>query len=82
MEFASDNERLGKILYALGNCDLHPEFRISYTVKNPEAAKNELLGKAVKDAKEKAVVITEREKFSLLLWLHLHNRNQNPSAKM
>ena len=27
-------------------------------MKDPEAAKNELLGKAVKDAKEKAVVIT------------------------
>ena len=58
VEFDSDNERLGKILYALGNCELKPEFRISYTVKDPEAAKNELLGKAVKDAKEKAVVIT------------------------
>lgn len=58
VEFDSDNERLGKILYALGNCDLNPEFRISYTVKDQEAAKNELLGKAVKDAKEKAAVIT------------------------
>lgn len=58
VEFDSDNERLGKILYALGNCDLKPEFRINYTVKDPEAAKNELLGKAVKDAKEKAAVIT------------------------
>lgn len=58
VEFDSDNERLGKTLYALGNCDLKPEFRISYTVKDPEAAKNELLGKAVKDAKEKAAVIT------------------------
>ena len=58
VEFDSDNERLGKILFALGNCDLNPEIRISYTVKDPEAAKNELLGKAVKDAKEKAVVIT------------------------
>ena len=58
VEFDSDNERLGKILYALGNCELKPEFRISYTVKDPDAAKNELLGKAVKDAKEKAAVIT------------------------
>ncbi len=58
VEFESDNKRLGKILYALGNCDLKPEFRISYTVKDPEAAKNELLGKAVKDAKEKAAVLT------------------------
>lgn len=58
MEFESDNKRLGKILYALANCQLRPEFRIGYTVKDPEATKNELLGKAVKDAKEKAVVLS------------------------
>ena len=58
VEFASDNVRLGKILYALANCSVKPEFRISYTVKDPEAAKNELLGKAVSDAKDKAAVLT------------------------
>ena len=58
VEFESDNRRLGKILYALANSLLHPEFRISYTVKDPEAVKNELLGKAVKDAKEKAAVLS------------------------
>ena len=58
VEFDSDNERLGKILYALALCELKPEFRLSYTVKDPEAAKNELLGKAVTDAKEKATVLT------------------------
>ena len=51
VEFASDNVHLGKILYALANCPVKPEFRISYTVKDPETAKNELLGKAVSDAK-------------------------------
>ena len=59
VEFPSDNTRLGKILYALANSPVNPEFRISYTVKDPEAAKNELLGKAVKDAKEKAAVLTQ-----------------------
>ena len=58
IEFDSDNERLGKILYALASCELKPEFRLSYTVKDPEAAKNELLGKAVTDAREKAAVLT------------------------
>ena len=52
VEFESDNNRLGKILYALTNCPVKPEFRISYTVKDPETAKNELLGKAVSDAKD------------------------------
>ena len=47
------------ILYALANCYLHPEFSLSYTVKDPEAAKNELLGKAVKDAVAKVGVLTD-----------------------
>ena len=59
VEFDSDNDRLGKILYALANCSVNPEFRISYTVKDPEATKNLLLGKAVTDAKEKAAVLTQ-----------------------
>ena len=58
-EFDSDNVRLGKVLYALANCDVKPEFRLSYTEKDPEAAKNELLGSAVTDAKEKASVLTK-----------------------
>lgn len=57
VEFESDNTKLGKILYALANCKVTPEFRISYTVKDPDAVKNTLLGKAVTDAKEKAVVL-------------------------
>jgi uncharacterized protein YggE len=36
VEFESDNEKLGKVLYALANCDVKPEFRLSYTVKDPE----------------------------------------------
>lgn len=59
VEFGSDNDRLGRILYALANCSVDPEFRISYFVKDPEAAKNLLLGKAVTDAKEKAAVLTQ-----------------------
>ena len=58
VEFDSDNDRLGRILYGLAHCPVKPEFRLSYTVKDPEAAKNELLGKAVADAREKALVLT------------------------
>lgn len=58
VEFESDNLRLGRILYALAHCSLHPEFSLSYTVKDPEAVKNELLGKAVKDAMAKAGVLS------------------------
>ena len=58
VEFESDNDLLGRLLYALANGKVRPEFRISYTVKDPEAAKNTLLGKAVMDAKEKAMALT------------------------
>ena len=59
VEFDSDNERLGKLLFVLAHCRLHPEFRISYFVRDPESARNELLGKAVADAREKAAVLTQ-----------------------
>ncbi len=65
IEFDSDNERLGRILYALANCPLKPELTISYTVKDREAAKNELLGKAVADAKKKAVLLAAAADVSL-----------------
>ena len=59
VEFDSDSERLERVLYALAKCPLQPEFRLSYTVKDPEAAKNELLGKAVADAQAKAQTLTQ-----------------------
>ena len=45
------------MLYALANCPVDPEFHLTYTLKDPEAAKNELLAKAVADAKEKAAIL-------------------------
>lgn len=58
VEFASDNDRLGRILYALANCPAKPEFWISYTVRDPEVAKNALLDRAVRDAMDKAAVLS------------------------
>lgn len=65
VEFESDNERLGKILYALAHCPVDPKFKLSYTIKDQEAAKNELLEKAVTDAKKKAVILTHAAGVSL-----------------
>ena len=59
IEFPADNQRLGRMLYALAHCPLSPEFSIEYTVSDPEASKNELLGKAVKDSLKKASVLAE-----------------------
>lgn len=59
LEFDADNKMLGKILYALTHVSVNPEFRMMYTIKDVEAAKNELLGKAVADSKKKAEVLTK-----------------------
>ena len=58
LEFDSDNDRLGKIVYALAGSDINPEFSISYTVKDKEAVKNVLLEKSIADAKEKAAILS------------------------
>ncbi len=65
VEFPSDNQRLGKLLYALARCPAKPEFSLSYTVGDPEAAKNALLGKAMADAREKAAVLGRAAEVSL-----------------
>ncbi len=58
VEFPSDNKRLGDILNLIaGNAVVRPEFQFSFFVKDEEAAKNELLGKAVADAKSKAEIL-------------------------
>lgn len=57
LEFPADNDRLGKILYALAHCKVTPEFSIEYTVAEPEQCKNTLLGAAVKDSVQKASVL-------------------------
>ena len=55
----NDNKLLGKLLYEVSTSPLDVEFDISYTVKDMEKAKNDLLREAVKDAKEKAEVLSE-----------------------
>ena len=59
LEFEADNKRLGRVLYALANSQIKPEFRICYTVKDTEAVKNALLGRAVEDSKIKAEVLAK-----------------------
>ena len=58
LEFPSDNELLGKVLTLLASCPGEPEFTIQYTLADPEAARNELLVKAVEDLKAKAGVLS------------------------
>ena len=58
IEFASDNKKLGQVLYALAHSSLKPEFSIEYTVADVEKCKNELLHKANEDSIQKAQVLT------------------------
>ena len=57
LEFPSDSERLGKILYALAQSGTDPECHIAFTVADKESAKELLLACAVKDASAKAEVL-------------------------
>lgn len=59
IDFESDNDLLGKLLCRIATCPAKPEFGISFFVKDTEAAKNQLLGNAIRDAKAKAVVLAE-----------------------
>lgn len=65
IEFPADNKRLGKVLYKLEHSPVRPEFRIEYTVAEPEKCKNELLKNAVTDAKAKADVLSKASGVSL-----------------
>lgn len=65
LELASDNELLGKLLYQLGRCSAKPELQIEYTISDPESAKNELLARAVADAKKKAAILAGAASVSL-----------------
>lgn len=59
LEFPADNEVLGDVLMVVAHCPGEPEFTIQYTIADPEAAKNELLAKAVEDSKIKAEVLSK-----------------------
>lgn len=59
IRFPNDNDQLGRTLYELSKCPVDVEFRIYYTVSNPEEVKNELLKKAVEDCKRKAEILAK-----------------------
>lgn len=59
LEFDVDNKKLGQLLYAFSHTSVHPQLHMEYTIRDVEAAKNELLAKAVADSKMKAKVLSE-----------------------
>lgn len=65
IKFDNDNKILGKVLYELAHCGDNATFTISYTVKDIEAVKAELLRAAVADSKRKAEAIACAAKVGL-----------------
>lgn len=72
IEFPWENERLGTVLDAVTETALTPEIRITYTVKDREAAKNALIGLAVADAKMKAEALANAAGVRLSNILHIN----------
>jgi len=65
LEFDFDMERLGKSLAALVKSGVNPMFSISFTVKDKEKVKEELLCVAVENAFRKANILTTAAKVKL-----------------
>ena len=63
--FKNDNKRLGKILYALSHLSIVPEINITYFCSDVETIKNKLLSLAIKDAKQKAILLTNEAEVKL-----------------
>jgi uncharacterized protein YggE len=79
--FPSENERLERVLAALAGTGLRPEFSISFTVKDREAAKNALLNAAVADAKAKAETLAAASGVTLLGIRHIrYSMNESEFA--
>lgn len=57
VELDNDNTRLVQIMNALAHMKKETEFSVEYALKDEDAAKNELLAKAVQDSKAKAEVL-------------------------
>ncbi len=57
LEFDFDMERLSTTLSAISSCKSHPQISIAFTVKEPNAIKEELLRHATDNAKRKAEIL-------------------------
>ena len=58
LEFDFDTDRLSQVLGAVSACIAEPEMNIQFTVKDKDAAADELLKDAAENAKHKAEILT------------------------
>ena len=71
LEFPVDSRTLSRVLAALGASGLDPACEISYTLADPESAKNQLLERAVQDAAAKARILAGAAGEELKELLHI-----------
>lgn len=65
ISFENDNKILNEILSKLSKSSLTPFLSINYDVKNIKKVEKELLSKAISDAKNKALIISDNLGFNL-----------------
>lgn len=57
LSFDNDTELLNKAIYQLASSGVNAEFRLIYSVKDTEGAKNDLIAKAIDDSRRKAEIM-------------------------
>ncbi len=65
ISFNNDNRLLGKVLYLIANCERSFESSFSYSLKDKEKIKDELLKSAYEDALRQAKVLADASKVTL-----------------
>ena len=65
VEFPFEKDYLNKVLHVLSRAESEASFRISFQVKDPEPLKQQAIAGAVKNSREKALVLAEAAVVSL-----------------
>lgn len=65
LSFDFDAERFSQVLTAVSQCSAKPSISIDFTVKDPDAVKEELLRAATRNARQKAEILTSEANVKL-----------------
>lgn len=65
LSFDFDSERFSQVLTAVSHCSAKPSISIDFTVKDPDAIKEELLRTATRNARKKAEILTSEANVKL-----------------
>lgn len=71
LETEADKDLVGRVLTALLKSGVETSFKLVYTVKDQEAAQRQVLGRAVRDAKDKAEVLAREAGIQLGKLIHI-----------